>query len=63
MSRWVRMNSPMAGSSVKPFTPSPVDMTIVVAGPYSAYPAETSWLPGRRMSSTEVGLSLLASLW
>ena len=41
----VRMNSPMEGSRVKPFTPLPVDRTIMQAVPNTQYPAATNLFP------------------
>lgn len=42
----------LTGSNIKPLTPLPVDMTIIVADPYKAYPAATIWLPGCKASDT-----------
>lgn len=51
----VKINSPMDGSYINPLTPFPFpkDITSMVADPYSAYPAATSSLPGRRASDSD----------
>lgn len=51
----VSMNSPSEGSYMKPFTPRPRPSasTIIVAEPYSAYPAATTSRPGRNASVSD----------
>src|SRR6266487_6191399 len=48
---WLKQNSPMEVSSVKPFTPLRVAYTSIVEEPYTIYPAATCTRPGCKKSS------------
>lgn len=47
----------LTGSNINPFTPLPVDKTIIHALPYRAYPAATILLPGNNTSFSDASPS------